>query len=107
MKNTIMKILPILMASMAPARVFAASGLREDSSIFVWGFLGFCALIVVAQIMHAVLIHFISTKGFAKEETKQRFRATICRCIYESDRYKGREGRERVLENLNIVDKTK
>ena len=39
------------------SRVLAASGVREDSSgIFVWIFLGFCALIVVVQVMPALFL---------------------------------------------------
>lgn len=48
---------------------FAASGAREDNSgIFVWVFLGFCALIVAAQLIPAVMV----TLGFAKGISKER-----------------------------------
>jgi len=58
-----MRALATVMGIIAPATAFAASGAREDSSgIFVWVFLGFCALIVVAQIVPAVLLLF----GMAK-----------------------------------------
>jgi hypothetical protein len=67
-----MRALATLMGILAPASAFAASGLREDSSgIFVWVFLGFCALIVVAQVVPAVLLMFGMAKGVAsvvKEE---------------------------------------
>jgi hypothetical protein len=67
-----MKALATVLAIFAPATVFAASGLREDSSgIFVWVFLGFCALIVVAQVIPAVLLMFGMAKGIrsvVKEE---------------------------------------
>ena len=67
-----MKALATLMGIIAPATAFAASGAREDSSgIFVWVFLGFCALIVVAQVVPAVLLMFGMAKGVAsvvKEE---------------------------------------
>jgi hypothetical protein len=59
-------------ATAAPIAAFAASGLSEDNSgIFVWVFLGFCALIVVSQIVPAVLLMFGMVKGVAsvvKEE---------------------------------------
>jgi hypothetical protein len=52
------------MGIIAPVTAFAASGAREDSSgIFVWVFLGFCALIVVAQVIPAVLLMFGMAKG--------------------------------------------
>jgi hypothetical protein len=42
----------------------ATSGVREDNSgIFVWVFLGFCALIVVAQVIPAVLMATGMVKG--------------------------------------------
>lgn len=67
-----MKALAMVMGIIAPATAFAASGAREDSSgIFVWVFLGFCALIVVAQVIPAVLLMFGMAKGIksvVKEE---------------------------------------
>lgn len=59
-----MKALATLMGIIAPATAFAAAGVREDSSgIFVWVFLGFCALIVVAQVIPAVLLMVGMAKG--------------------------------------------
>ena len=67
-----MRALTLVMGMIAPATAFAAAGAREDSSgIFVWIFLGFCALIVVAQIVPAVLLTFGMAKGITsvvKEE---------------------------------------
>ena len=67
-----MRVLATLMGIIAPVTAFAASGAREDSSgIFVWVFLGFCALIVVAQVIPAVLLMFGMAKGIGsvvKEE---------------------------------------
>jgi len=68
-----MRALITLMGIIAPATAMAAaSGVREDSSgIFVWVFLGFCALIVVAQVIPAVLLMFGMAKGITsvvKEE---------------------------------------
>ena len=61
-----MKALATIMGIIAPATAFAASGAREDSSgIFVWVFLGFCALIVVAQVVPAVLLMCGMVKGVA------------------------------------------
>lgn len=44
--------------------VLAAGALREDhSSIVVWAFLGFCALIVIAQLLPALLLLVGMVKG--------------------------------------------
>ncbi|RNC67415.1 MAG: hypothetical protein ED859_14795 [Desulfuromonadales bacterium] len=45
---------------------FAASGAREDNSgVFAWIFLGFCALIIVAQLIPSVLTTIGMAKGVA------------------------------------------
>jgi hypothetical protein len=50
------------------APLWAADAARDDdSSIFVWIFLAFCALIVVAQLIPAVLMMFGFAKGVKKE----------------------------------------
>jgi hypothetical protein len=59
------------LATTVPVAAFAAGGRVDDSGIFVWVFLGFCALIVVAQVVPAVLLLFGMAKGVAsvvKEE---------------------------------------
>ena len=67
-----MKALAAIIATLAPATAFAASTLHEDNSgIFVWLFLGFCALIVVVQVMPAVILMM----GFAKGLTAKKTRA--------------------------------
>ncbi len=59
-----MRTLATIMATLAPATAMAANGIGEDTSgIFVWVFLGFCALIVVAQIVPAVLLMTGMVKG--------------------------------------------
>ena len=67
-----MRVLTTLMGIIAPVTAFAASGAREDNSgVFVWVFLGFCALIVVAQIIPAIMLMFGMAKGITsvvKEE---------------------------------------
>ncbi len=50
------------------ATAFAATGAREDNSgIFVWIFLGFCALIVIGQLLPAVMMVMGFAKGLGKE----------------------------------------
>jgi len=71
-----MKALATLIGTLAPATAFAASSSRVDNSgIFVWAFLGFCALIVVAQVIPAVLMFFGMAKGFAAKSEKSAVKA--------------------------------
>ena len=60
-------LITTIIGTIAPATAFAAAnGLSEDNSgIFVWVFLGFCALIVVAQVIPAVLMATGLVKGVA------------------------------------------
>ena len=66
-------LITTIAATLAPVTAFAANGLSEDNSgIFVWVFLGFCALIVVAQVIPAVLLMTGMVKGIVsvvKDET--------------------------------------
>ncbi|MRR38788.1 hypothetical protein EG829_29895 [bacterium] len=67
----IINALVLLLGSVSSA--FAASGAREDNSgIFVWIFLGFCALIVVMQLMPAVLMVLGIAKGLRKESPHEQ-----------------------------------
>ena len=57
-------LITTIVGTLAPVTAMAATGAREDSSgIFVWVFLGFCALIVVAQVIPAVLMATGMVKG--------------------------------------------
>lgn len=70
--TTLRNTLAMLVGTASTA--FAATGTREDSSgLFVWIFLGFCALIVIAQLVPAimVLLGFAKAFGKEKEETPQ------------------------------------
>jgi hypothetical protein len=50
------------------AKVWAADAAREDNSgLFVWIFLAFCALIVVAQLIPAIMMLLGVAKGVKKE----------------------------------------
>jgi hypothetical protein len=52
-----MRIIATLAGVLTPVSAFAATGLTEsNSSIFVWIFLGYCTLIVIAQFIPAVLL---------------------------------------------------
>lgn len=57
-------LMATLMGILAPLTALAASGAHEDGSgFFVWVFLGFCALIVVAQVVPAILLMLGLAKG--------------------------------------------
>ncbi|BDV42090.1 hypothetical protein GURASL_10130 [Geotalea uraniireducens] len=68
MKRSALAISSIALLLGSASAALAASGAREDNSgIFVWIFLGFCALIVVAQLMPAVFMVLGFAKGLKKE----------------------------------------
>jgi hypothetical protein len=58
-------LITTIVGTLAPVTAFAAaSNLSADNSgIFVWVFLGFCALIVVAQVVPAALLLTGMVKG--------------------------------------------
>jgi len=60
-----MRALPTLLGILASVPAFASGGRVDDSGIFVWVFLGFCALIVVEQLVPAVLLMTGMVKGLA------------------------------------------
>lgn len=72
MKNIISKLIQLItifVCSTLP--VYAASGAREDNSgILSYIFLGFCGLIVIAQLVPAILMLLGFTKGIAKDVKK-------------------------------------
>ncbi len=68
--------LTTLMTLIASTSAFAAStaGRVDNSGFLVWAFLGFCALIVVAQLVPAVLVMFGIVKAVVgpKEVAEQK-----------------------------------
>jgi hypothetical protein len=59
-------------AGLVPVAAFASGGRVDDSGFFVWIFLGFCALIVVAQVIPAVLLMFGLAKGIGQVVTEKK-----------------------------------
>ena len=59
-----------MMVTAAPA--FAAPTYTDNSGLLVWSFLGFCALIVVAQVMPAVMMMVGMVKGVAPERAEAK-----------------------------------
>jgi hypothetical protein len=54
MKTAARIILPIIISGIS-STAFAATGGRQDhSSLVVWAFLGFCALIVIVQLLPSI-----------------------------------------------------
>lgn len=49
----------------------AANGREDNSNLFVWIFLGFCALIVVAQLIPTLMVLFGLAKGIKKEKVDE------------------------------------
>ncbi|MHB8909370.1 MAG: hypothetical protein ACYDAA_10890 [Syntrophales bacterium] len=61
-------IAPIIAVFFSAAPLWAETAVREDNSnLFVWIFLAFCALIVVAQLIPAILMLLGFAKGVKKE----------------------------------------
>jgi hypothetical protein len=58
-----------LLASASPA--LAASARQDSSGLVVWIFLGFCALIVVAQLVPVVLMALGLIKGVASKKVPE------------------------------------
>ncbi len=56
------------MVTAAPA--FAAPTYTDNSGLLVWSFLGFCAVIVVAQVMPAAMMMVGMVKGLSTETTE-------------------------------------
>lgn len=55
MKNTTRVLLATVSLSLLSSPAWASPGVREDNSpMVIWAFLGFCALIVVAQVLPAI-----------------------------------------------------
>jgi hypothetical protein len=64
---------PVIATFINVTPLWAANAAREDNSdLFVWIFLAFCALVVVAQLIPAILMLL----GFAKGAKKQPVQPT-------------------------------
>ena len=68
MKTTLRTMATAVAATMATAApAFAAPTYNDNSGLLVWSFLGFCAVIVVAQVMPAVMMMVGMAKGLSTE----------------------------------------
>ena len=72
--KTVLATLIILSATL-PAAAASTAGRADHSGILVWTFLGFCALIVVAQLVPAILMALGIVKGAAESKEKSADKA--------------------------------
>ena len=71
MRTTLRTIATAVAATMVTAApAFAAPTYTDNSGLLVWSFLGFCAVIVVAQVMPAVMMMVGMVKGLSTETTE-------------------------------------
>jgi hypothetical protein len=63
------------LAGLVALVVTATGGLRESSDIVIWGFLGFCALIVVGQLLPA-FFSFMAAKKVAEQRIQEELDAS-------------------------------
>ena len=66
-----MRALATIAGIITPATAFASAGRTDNSGMFVWGFLGFCAVIIVAQALPAILMLVGAARGI-KTRTEAR-----------------------------------
>ena len=71
MRTTLRTIATAVAATMVTAApAFAAPTYSDNSGLLVWSFLGFCAVIVVAQVLPAVVMMVGMVKGLSAETTE-------------------------------------
>jgi hypothetical protein len=61
-----------LIALLATTPAYAANGATDEPGLLVWAFMGFCAVILVGQLVPAAMLVIGAIKGLAthKEEAK-------------------------------------
>jgi hypothetical protein len=76
MKSIVSSLIAALTVTLAGTPAWAAAGGRQDnSSMVVWAFLAFCALIVIAQLVPAIR----NARQAAKEEKERKVEAGMVR----------------------------
>jgi len=68
MKTTTVRNALMMTLGTASSAFAASSGREDNSGMFVWIFLGFCALIVVVQVVPAILMFFGLAKGLSENK---------------------------------------
>ena len=75
MKTTVTRIASAVAATMVTAApAFAAPTYTDNSGLLVWSFLGFCAVIVVAQVLPAAMMMVGMVKGLSTETAEAKAR---------------------------------
>ena len=73
MRATLRTIATAAVATMVTAvPAFAAPTYTDNSGLLVWSFLGFCAVIVVAQVLPAEMMMVGMVKGLSTETTEAK-----------------------------------
>jgi hypothetical protein len=62
MRTTINTIIALVATT---TTAFAANGTAEEPGLLAWGFMGFCAVILVGQIVPAAMLVIGAVKGLA------------------------------------------
>lgn len=75
MKTTLAPLITILMGMTASTAWAAVDSFEDHSGLFCWIFLGFCALIVVAQLLPAIMMMAGMAKGAAEHAKKAEEKA--------------------------------
>lgn len=71
-------LMPTLVAAILSGATPALAAGREDTSgLFVWAFLGFCALIVAAQVVPAVLLMLGAARSAARAARQEEAPAEV------------------------------
>ena len=72
MRTAARAILPIAVILGMASAAFAATGGREDhSSLVVWTFLGFCALIIIAQLLPSIRNARLAARKLEEERERE------------------------------------
>ena len=79
MKTAAMVIMATTVISGMTSAAFAATGGREDhSSLVVWTFLGFCALIIIAQLLPSIRNARLAARKMEEESAQENaVKATV------------------------------
>lgn len=69
--------LTLVTAILSAATPALAAGRHDTSGLFVWAFLGFCALIVAAQVVPALLMILGAARGAARAASQEQAPAEV------------------------------
>ena len=67
MKTALSTVAATVAAAITAVPAFAATAVPEHSGLLAWSFLGFCAVVVVAQVLPAVMMIIGAAMGFKAE----------------------------------------